>query len=123
MLAVRRSARAERDLEDHLTYLAERSPAAAQRVADCLEAKCRTLGRFPGLGARRDDLWPGLRSASVAAPHPLRSHRAASLAWYVRMRSAPARLMLVRISSVILRSSIQPRWAAALTIAYSPLTL
>ena len=33
---------------------------------------------------------------------------AASLAWYVRIISAPARLMLVRISSVTRRSSIQP---------------
>lgn len=51
------------------------------------------------------------------------NQRQASLAKYVRIMSAPARLMLVRISSAIRCSSIQPLAAAALTIANSPLTL
>src|SRR6187200_393143 len=54
------------------------------------------------------------QSADYAPPSQL----AASLAWYVRMRSAPARRMDVRISSVMVRPSIQPRSAAAFTIAY-----
>ena len=53
----------------------------------------------------------------------LESHLAASLAWYVRIMSAPARLMLNKISIVTRRSSIQPFRAAAFTIANSPLTL
>ena len=51
------------------------------------------------------------------------SHLAASSAWYVMMMSAPARFMLVSVSSTMRFSSIQPFAAAALTIAYSPLTL
>ena len=51
------------------------------------------------------------------------SQRAASFAWYVKMISAPARCMPVRISSTTRFSSSQPFCAAALTIAYSPLTL
>ena len=51
------------------------------------------------------------------------SQSAASRAWYVRIRSAPARRMAVRTSRVAARSSSQPRSAAAFTIAYSPLTL
>jgi hypothetical protein len=39
------------------------------------------------------------------------------------MKSAPARRMLVRTSIMALRSSIIPAAAAALIIAYSPLTL
>ena len=39
------------------------------------------------------------------------------------MMSAPARFMLVSVSRTMRFSSIQPFAAAALTIAYSPLTL
>ena len=39
------------------------------------------------------------------------------------MTSAPARLMAVSVSSTAARSSIHPFAAAALIIAYSPLTL
>src|SRR4051794_14228079 len=51
------------------------------------------------------------------------SHSAASFAWYVRIRSAPARRIEVRSSRTVLRSSSHPFCAAAFTIAYSPLTL
>src|SRR5581483_7566835 len=51
------------------------------------------------------------------------SQRAASAAEYVRIRSAPARLMPVRISRQTRFSSIHPRSAAALSIEYSPETL
>lgn len=50
------------------------------------------------------------------------SQRAASLAKYVRMASAPARLMASSDSITQLRSSSQPFWAAALSMLYSPLT-
>src|SRR5207249_223846 len=49
--------------------------------------------------------------------------RAASLAEYVRMKSAPALRIAVRISIVTREPSSQPRSSAAFTIAYSPLTL
>src|SRR5205807_1781711 len=51
------------------------------------------------------------------------SQTAASRAKYVRIMSAPARLIPVSISRATRRSSIQPLWAAAFTIANSPLTL
>ena len=68
------------------------------------------------------DNGPTLRTL-LTHGHPCRSHFATSRAWYVRIMSAPARLMLVRVSSTIRRSSIQPLAAAALTMAYSPETL
>src|SRR5690242_3593413 len=51
------------------------------------------------------------------------NQRAASLAWYVIIMSAPARRMPVRISIATRSSSIQPLALAAFTIEYSPLTL
>src|SRR5262249_28081701 len=51
------------------------------------------------------------------------THSAASFAWYVRLRSAPARRIEVRISSVTRLPSIHPFCAAAFTMAYSPETL
>src|SRR5436190_216996 len=59
----------------------------------------------------------GLRDLGYA------SHRAASIAWYVRIMSAPARRMLVSASSAAARSSSQPLRAAAFSIEYSPETL
>jgi len=58
-----------------------------------------------------------------AGSPPSSIHRAASRAWYVSTKSAPARTIPVRISRTIRFSSIQPLAAAALTIAYSPDTL
>src|SRR6185369_15435836 len=52
-----------------------------------------------------------------------RRTRAASLAKYVRMRSAPARLIPISISIITRSSSIHPFCPAAFTIEYSPLTL
>ena len=51
------------------------------------------------------------------------SQRATSSAWYVMMRSAPARFMDVRFSRTMRRSSIHPFSAAAFTMEYSPETL
>ena len=58
----------------------------------------------------------------VAAGHPLCNRRAASTAKYVKMPSAPARLNASRLSSMTFSRSSQPRSAAALNMAYSPLT-
>src|SRR5206468_10084822 len=51
------------------------------------------------------------------------SHAAASRAWYVTIRSAPARRIPASSSRTATRSSSQPFAAAAFTIEYSPLTL
>src|ERR1700761_9423419 len=51
------------------------------------------------------------------------SNFTASFAKYVAMRSAPARFMEVSVSNIAFSSSIQPIFAAALIIAYSPLIL
>src|SRR5919197_5248137 len=64
-------------------------------------------------GARALSPWSGHRA----------SHRQRSFAKYVMITSAPARLMPTRISVATRSSSIQPLRAAALTMAYSPLTL
>lgn len=50
------------------------------------------------------------------------NQRAAGTAKYVRIISAPARLMAIRLSRTAARSSIQPLAAAALIIEYSPET-
>ena len=65
---------------------------------------------------------PLLRTVQTES-EPSAIHSAASRAWYVRTKSAPARKMPVRISPTIRFSSIQPLAAAAFTIAYSPDTL
>jgi hypothetical protein len=48
---------------------------------------------------------------------------AASMAKYVRIMSAPARLMAVRVSIITFGPSIQPIFSAALIMENSPLTL
>src|SRR4029078_4458713 len=48
------------------------------------------------------------------------SHPATSAAWDVMIASAPALRMPVSASSTARRSSMQPRWAAALRRAYAP---
>src|SRR4029077_20655612 len=50
------------------------------------------------------------------------SRSATRRAAYVRMKSAPARLIAVRCSSITASPSSQPFAAAASTMAYSPLT-
>ncbi len=52
--------------------------------------------------------------------HP--STFAASFAKYVTIKSAPARRMLSRLSSIARSGSSQPRWKAAWSIEYSPET-
>jgi len=69
----------------------------------------------------------GGQGPQVPAPPPASSHHpfnnaAASLAKYVKIRSAPARLMASSDSSMAAVSSSQPWAAAALSILYSPLT-
>ena len=56
------SPEAQTDLRQLYLYIAERSGAArAIGYVERIEASCLGLGDFPERGARRDDLWPGLR--------------------------------------------------------------
>lgn len=52
---------AERDLSEIWAYIAEDSPKAATAFVEQLEAKFAPLLEFPGIGAPRDNLAPGLR--------------------------------------------------------------
>jgi toxin ParE1/3/4 len=60
-----RTARAERDLIEIWSYIAERDPAAADRLLDRLEARWELLATQPRSGAPRDDISPGLRHLVV----------------------------------------------------------
>lgn len=47
------------DLLAHIALAA--APEIAVRYVDAVVAQCDSLATFPERGARRDDLWPGLR--------------------------------------------------------------
>jgi toxin ParE1/3/4 len=49
------------DLENILEYIARDKRLAAINFVEALKEKCRTLAKFPLLGAARDGLIPGLR--------------------------------------------------------------
>lgn len=53
------------DLLDIWMFIARDSPRAATRVLRKIDEACATLSLFPGAGAERDDLAPGLRSFPV----------------------------------------------------------
>ena len=56
------SRRAEAQLMDLLAHIAlAASPEIAVRYVDAIVDLCESLSTFPNRGARRDDLWPGLR--------------------------------------------------------------
>ena len=67
MRPVRRADQAQADVSDALDYLAERSTAAAVRLGDQLEAKCRLLSTSPFVGRAREEIAPGLRSVVVGS--------------------------------------------------------
>jgi predicted molibdopterin-dependent oxidoreductase YjgC len=76
----------------------------------------RTIA-YPGIQGLR-----GSSGEETAAPGDYR--RAAHWrAWYVMMMSAPARRIAVSVSSMTRSASSQPRSMAAISMAYSPLTL
>ena len=66
MAEAQRSLQAFRDLQEIWVYVAERSPQAADRLIDKINAECGTLAELPGMEMRRDDLLAGLRSFPVA---------------------------------------------------------
>lgn len=62
-----RTAKAEDDLVDIWVYIAQDSPAAADRVLDNIDGKCRLLADNPLLGPARPDIASGLRYFPVGS--------------------------------------------------------
>jgi toxin ParE1/3/4 len=65
MAEVRRSPRAEADLEAILEYLQRSNPAAAQRYATEFYDKAQALSLFPEMGHLRPEIAENLRSTLV----------------------------------------------------------
>jgi toxin ParE1/3/4 len=65
MAAVRRSPLAEQDYREIWRYIAARNPDAADRLLLRIDAKLDLYAGNPGMGTRRDQLAPGLRSFPV----------------------------------------------------------
>ncbi|WP_398484809.1 type II toxin-antitoxin system RelE/ParE family toxin [Tardiphaga sp.] len=65
MLKLAIAQRARRDMLSIHTYLAERSPAAAERTVRRLSARFDELLTYPMLGPVRSDLRPGLRGLLI----------------------------------------------------------
>lgn len=60
-----RSPDAADDVVEIASYIAQDSQDAALRWMKLIDEKVRKLSDFPGIGAERDDLGPGLRSLPV----------------------------------------------------------
>ena len=56
---------AKNDLADILARIAEHDRPAARRMASAIRRRCLLIGRNPGMGRLRNDLYPGLRSTVV----------------------------------------------------------
>ncbi|MFP5468253.1 MAG: type II toxin-antitoxin system RelE/ParE family toxin [Alphaproteobacteria bacterium] len=65
MSRVRKTVRAESDIEDLWLYIATDNPQAADRILDDIEAQCRLIATQPNMGRLRSELTPGLRSFPV----------------------------------------------------------
>lgn len=62
MFQVVYSPEAEAQLAELLAHIAlAATPEIAVRYVDAIVSHCDSLSTFPMRGARRDDLWPGLR--------------------------------------------------------------
>jgi toxin ParE1/3/4 len=61
-LAIRISRKARTDLTEIWLYIAERNPAAADRVLDEIERVCRLIATRPKMGRERPELTPNVRS-------------------------------------------------------------
>lgn len=60
-----RSPDAADDVVEIASYIAQDNPDAALHWMDVIDEKTRRLSEFPGIGAERDDLGPGLRTLPV----------------------------------------------------------
>jgi toxin ParE1/3/4 len=58
MPRVLRKPLARADLLDIWNYVADDSPAKADRVLDSINKQCQTLARFPKMGRARNELGP-----------------------------------------------------------------
>ncbi len=58
---------ASRDLENIGDHIAEANPAAALKVVDSIEERCRALARMPEMGRVRAELAPALRSMNAGS--------------------------------------------------------
>ena len=57
---------ASRDIESILDYLAEKvSIEKAEQILEKINSKLQLLVKFPQIGRRRDELYPGLRSVPL----------------------------------------------------------
>jgi toxin ParE1/3/4 len=65
MPLVLRTSQAHLDLLEAALRIAEENPTAADRWLDIIDEKCRPLARMPGVGRKRPDLAPELRSLPV----------------------------------------------------------
>lgn len=71
MSALRFTASAENDLLEAWLYIAEKSPAAADRLLDKIAAEAQALLAHPAVGRPRDELAIGLRSWPTATAYLL----------------------------------------------------
>ena len=69
-LPVRRTNRAESDIDDIWLWIAEDSIAAAEEFTDRVEAAENRLARYPEIGQARPDLAAGVRHWPIA-PYPI----------------------------------------------------
>lgn len=65
MPRVLRKPLARADLLDIWNYVADDSPAKADRLLDTINTQCQTLARFPKMGRQRNELGASLRSFPV----------------------------------------------------------
>jgi len=65
MKEARLSVQARTDLEEIWVYIAEDSPAAADRIIDRILVTCQKLARSPRIGRSRADLASGIRCFPV----------------------------------------------------------
>ena len=65
MPRVLRKPLARADLLDIWNYVADDSPAKADRLLDSINKHCQTLARFPKMGRARGELGPSIRSFPV----------------------------------------------------------
>jgi toxin ParE1/3/4 len=63
--AIRRSPKARADILEIWLYIAERNPAAADRVLDAIEHVLGLIAAQPLIGRERPELAPGIRSFAV----------------------------------------------------------
>jgi toxin ParE1/3/4 len=57
---------ASRDIEALMDYVADNSNFdTAERLLDTINDKCKRLAAFPGMGRRRDELAPNVRSFPI----------------------------------------------------------